>query len=151
MAYLYIHIPQIFPTGFFEESKNRAALISEKIRSRESVMKRCLFLTDTSLYSVISSTEEENQQLLSISSQHYEGACPLIVDGSSEQLPFLEKSRPYDVTLHLYIIQRDQWNRQLFSNLCSFHSLYNTLSDMLFFQTSSGQEKENDNDRGTCL
>ena len=48
IAYLYIHIPQIFPTEFFEKFKHMATLISKKIRSRESVTKRCLFLTDTS-------------------------------------------------------------------------------------------------------
>jgi hypothetical protein len=42
MAYLYIHIPQIFPMGFFEESQLTAALISWKIRSRGSVVKRHL-------------------------------------------------------------------------------------------------------------
>jgi hypothetical protein len=46
MAYLYIHIPHIFPTGFFEESKLTAALISRKIRSRGSVTKQRLFVTD---------------------------------------------------------------------------------------------------------
>jgi len=56
MAYLYMHIPQIFPTGFFEESKLTTALISRKIRSRGSVTKRCLS-TDTS--SVISSRSHE--------------------------------------------------------------------------------------------
>ena len=60
IAYLYIHISQIFPIEFFEEFKHTVALISKKIRSRGSVTKRCLFLTDTSLYSVISSTDEEN-------------------------------------------------------------------------------------------
>ena len=39
IAYLYIHIPQIFPTGFFEEFKHTATLISKKIRSRGSVVK----------------------------------------------------------------------------------------------------------------
>jgi hypothetical protein len=34
MTYLYIHIPQIFPKEFFEESKLTAALISRKIRSK---------------------------------------------------------------------------------------------------------------------
>ena len=40
IAYLYIHIPHIFPTGFFEEFKRTATLISKKIRSRGSVVKR---------------------------------------------------------------------------------------------------------------
>jgi len=40
IAYLYIHISQIFPTGFFEEFKHTTILISKKIRSRGSVVKR---------------------------------------------------------------------------------------------------------------
>jgi len=56
MAYLYIHIPLIFPAGFFEESQLIAALISRKIRSRGSVTKWCLS-TDTP--SVISQRRHE--------------------------------------------------------------------------------------------
>ena len=54
IAYLYIYIPQFFSMWFFEESNHTAVLISKKIQSRGNVTKWCLFLTDTSLYSVIS-------------------------------------------------------------------------------------------------
>jgi len=43
MAYLYIHIPQIFPTGVFKESKFTGTLISKKIQSKGRVVKRRLF------------------------------------------------------------------------------------------------------------
>jgi hypothetical protein len=48
MVYLYMHIPHIFSTGFFQESKLTTAALNLKEDSIKSVMKRC-FLQETPL------------------------------------------------------------------------------------------------------
>ena len=86
LAYLYIHIPQIFPTGFFEEFKHTATLISKKIRSRGSVTKR-RWPTDT--YSTDNTIRPSKQIGLEIR---------LAVNSS-------EQSCPYDI--YTTSVQRD--------------------------------------------
>ena len=78
IAYLYIHIPQIFPTGFFEEFKYTTTLISKKIRSRESVTKRCLPIDTYSIDDLIRPSKQLGLEIrLAIN--------------------FPKQSRPYDV------------------------------------------------------
>jgi len=122
IAYQYIHIPQIFPTGFFEEFKHTATLISKNIRSRGSVTKHACLPTDT--YSTDDLIRTSKQLGLEIR---------LAVN-------FPEQSCPYDFRMmsvqcdpSLVYISKRSMKSVVIPKSCSFHSLFNMLSALLYW------------------
>ena len=106
MAYLYIYIPQIFPIGFFEESQLTATLISRKIRSRESVVKRRQYTnrrpsTDDLIHPygfIWCSYKQLGLEIRLVVNYVTEGACLLVT-----RCNFSHWLCPLDIPLHMYI------------------------------------------------
>ena len=88
IAYLYIHIPQFFSTGFFEESNHTTALISKKIRSMGNVVKWHQYTNRRpSTDDLIRSYKQLGLEIrLVVNGSTTKGHVPSVVD--YEQLPF---------------------------------------------------------------